>query len=75
MGRLREAITGSVLTLSVFGVGCQGADPVGSRPTSAPRIGDQAPAFTLPSAEGGSVSLQEFQGRSPVLLYFSMGPG
>jgi cytochrome oxidase Cu insertion factor (SCO1/SenC/PrrC family) len=38
-------------------------------------VGGQAPAFTLPSADGGSVSLEDFQGHQSVLLYFSMGPG
>lgn len=38
-------------------------------------VGDQAPAFTLPSAEGARVSLADFTHRQPVLLYFSMGPG
>ena len=43
--------------------------------TAALRVGDAAPAFTLPSAEGGPVSLAQFRGRKAVLLYFSMGPG
>jgi len=38
------------------------------------RVGQAAPAFTLPSAADGSVSLSDFKG-TPVLLYFSMGPG
>jgi cytochrome oxidase Cu insertion factor (SCO1/SenC/PrrC family) len=37
-------------------------------------LGRQAPGFTLPSANGGSVALSDFTGK-PVLLYFSMGPG
>lgn len=37
--------------------------------------GGMAPAFSLPSALGGTVSLGGFHGRKPVLLYFSMGPG
>ena len=37
--------------------------------------GDPAPDFTLPSAAGGEVALSEFSRESPVLLYFSMGPG
>jgi hypothetical protein len=37
--------------------------------------GDAAPGFTLSSSEGGDLSLTEFRGESPVLLYFSMGPG
>jgi hypothetical protein len=73
--RLRQALLGSLIALSLFAVSCQSADTVEGRPQSAPSLGERAPAFTLPSAEGGKVSLQEFQGRSPVLLYFSMGPG
>jgi hypothetical protein len=37
--------------------------------------GDAAPEFTLPSAAGGNISLSDFSGEKPVLLYFSMGPG
>lgn len=37
--------------------------------------GDAAPSFTLPSATGGHVTLSDFSGEKPVLLYFSMGPG
>ena len=39
------------------------------------RVGDEGPAFTLPSAQGGTVSLSDYRGRKSVLLYFSMGPG
>lgn len=38
------------------------------------RVGQSAPTFTLPSAAGGPVSLSDFKD-TPVLLYFSMGPG
>jgi len=34
-----------------------------------------APGFTLPNAQGPSVSLADFRGQRPALLYFSMGPG
>jgi cytochrome oxidase Cu insertion factor (SCO1/SenC/PrrC family) len=37
--------------------------------------GDQAPDFTLPSAEGEQVELADLTNHKPVLLYFSMGPG
>lgn len=39
------------------------------------RVGALAPDFSLPAAHGGTISLAGFQGRKPVLLYFSMGPG
>jgi thioredoxin-dependent peroxiredoxin len=32
-------------------------------------VGDKAPDFILPSSEGGTVSLQDFQG-SPLVVYF-----
>jgi AhpC/TSA family len=75
MGHVRQAVTGSLLVFALFLVSCQGTETGNGRPESVPRIGELAPAFALPSAEGGQVSLQDFQGRSPVLLYFSMGPG
>jgi cytochrome oxidase Cu insertion factor (SCO1/SenC/PrrC family) len=37
-------------------------------------VGQTAPAFSLKSSSGGTVSLSEYAGE-PVLLYFSMGPG
>ena len=38
-------------------------------------VGDQAPEFTLPSAEGERVSLDDYAGRQPVLLFFHMAVG
>ena len=38
-------------------------------------VGDPAPAFTLPEARGGSVSLADYEGTQPVLLYFHMAVG
>ena len=74
-------IRGSFLAVALALLGlasaaCGGAGTAGSPPPTAkgPRIGDPAPAFSLPSAQGGSVSLGEFRGRKAVLLYFSMGP-
>jgi hypothetical protein len=75
MGHVPQAVTGSLLVLMPFVVSCQGTETAKGRPESVPRIGELAPAFALPSAEGGQVSVRDFQGRSPVLLYFSMGPG
>jgi len=38
-------------------------------------VGDQAPGFTLPSATGVDVSLGDYTGEGPVLLYFHMALG
>jgi len=57
---------GSVLLLTAC---AQTAQPVTLR------VGDTAPAFTLPNALGGNVSLSDYVGKKPVLLYFSMTAG
>jgi uncharacterized lipoprotein YajG len=41
----------------------------------APSEGDPAPNFSLEATGGGSVSLSEYQGKQPVLLYFHMAVG
>lgn len=35
-------------------------------------IGDEAPLFTLTSADGGNLSLSDYLGKKHVLLYFNM---
>ena len=37
-------------------------------------LGDEAPAFTLPTANGGTVSLADYEGEQ-VLLFFHMAVG
>lgn len=44
----------------------------GTRPLAE---GDAAPPFSLPAADGRTVSLQDYRGKKAVLLFFSMGPG
>jgi hypothetical protein len=36
---------------------------------------NRAPMFTLPAATGDQVSLADYQGKQPVLLYFHMAVG
>lgn len=45
---------------------------------SAPKgfaVGSQAPAFQLDAVGGKQVSLADYKGKQPVMLFFSMGPG
>ncbi len=39
------------------------------------QVGDAAPAFTLPATDGREVSLSDYVGEQPVLLYFHMAVG
>lgn len=39
------------------------------------RVGDKAPDFSLPAANGETVALADFIGKQPVLLYFHMAVG
>ena len=75
--RIRGSFLAAAMALlGLASAACGGGGSAGS-PSSpggaGPRVGDPAPAFSLPSAQGGSVSLGEFRGRKAVLLYFSMG--
>ena len=38
-------------------------------------VGQAAPALDLPAAAGGAVSLADYRGNQPVLLYFHMADG
>ena len=38
-------------------------------------VNDPAPDFSLPSSTGDNVSLSDFSGEKPVLLYFHMAMG
>ncbi|TXS95753.1 thioredoxin-dependent thiol peroxidase [Parahaliea maris] len=43
-----------------------------------PKIGNMAPAFSLPDQDGNKVSLKDFKGKQPVVLFFypkAMTPG
>ena len=38
---------------------------------TAVHVGDQAPDFTLPSLDGGEISLSEFRGKRLVLFFWA----
>jgi hypothetical protein len=38
-------------------------------------VGEQAPDFSLPESSGGEVSLSDYTGDKPALLYFHMAMG
>src|SRR5215207_5763321 len=38
-----------------------------------PRIGEQAPPFRLPAAQGGEIGLDDFKGRKSLVLWFTKG--
>ena len=40
---------------------------------SLPAIGTPAPSFRLPAASGAEVALDDYRGRSKVVLWFSKG--
>jgi peroxiredoxin Q/BCP len=48
----------------------QGGKPVGFRTKHRVDVGSKAPDFTLPSQSGELVSLRDFLGRRPVVLFF-----
>ena len=63
-----------VIGLAVVTTSCTRSSSSSVADQSAVVVGEKAPAFSLPSANGGTVSLSDYAGK-PVLLYFSMGPG
>jgi len=74
---LKSAFYWLVFSLSLSLAGCQVATPVAMptiTPAAAPAVENLAPAFTLPSSDGSTVSLSDLAGQ-PVLLYFHMANG
>lgn len=50
-------------------VGCSSSDSEGLD------IGHDAPVFSAQSAEGSTISISDFKGKQPVLLFFHMAVG
>ncbi|HEV8564233.1 MAG TPA: hypothetical protein VGR41_04920 [Actinomycetota bacterium] len=78
MNRRRASLAAVILAgLTPVGAACgSNSTPTTSTGAQGPiEVGAEAPTFDLPSAQGGDVSLADFVGKKPALLYFSMGPG
>lgn len=60
-----------ILSIAILGLLLQGC----SSAEEGLAVGDSAPAFTLPEADGGTVSLADYEGSQPVLLFFHMADG
>ena len=64
----------AAIAFAITGAACTRQEMPSSSQQNPIAVGDTAPAFSLKSASGGTVSLSDYAGK-PVLLYFSMGPG
>jgi cytochrome oxidase Cu insertion factor (SCO1/SenC/PrrC family) len=77
-GTIIHRLAALMLLSALLAAACTSApgssNGTGAGPEVGVTVGDQAPVFTLPTADGGEASLSDYRGRS-VLLYFSMGPG
>src|SRR5438874_13548635 len=62
---MKKRLLGLLITVMALS-GMQGSDA----PKPPPQVGQPAPDFTLPSAEGGSVSLKDYKGRWVVLYFY-----
>lgn len=67
-------LVAAAIAFAIVGAACTREEAPPSSGEGPIAVGDTAPAFSLESASGGTVSLSDYAGR-PVLLYFSMGPG
>jgi len=41
--------------------------------TAAPKVGEPAPAFRLPTSDGREIALEDYRGSRRVVLWFSKG--
>lgn len=79
VARIRQSplpLMGAFLALVLLVLqGCTSSAPATSEQAPQSTDGRQAPAFALPAADGGTVALDDYVGRQPVLLYFHMAVG
>ncbi len=69
--KAHKAIRGLILLFSLAAIlpACGGGAPAEIA------VGSPAPDFSLPTSDGGTVTLDDYTGVKPVLLYFHMALG
>jgi peroxiredoxin len=65
--KLRTGLLGMLVAAAAM---AQAPQPTVQPPHTQLKVGDMAPDFTLPSTEGGKVTLSSFRGKTNVLLAF-----
>lgn len=69
-----RTLVGTTIAVAIVATACTRQEPTPPTEQGPVEVGQRAPAFSLESVGGGTVSLSDYAGK-PVLLYFSMGPG
>jgi cytochrome oxidase Cu insertion factor (SCO1/SenC/PrrC family) len=71
-----------IVLVALLLVACGGDNKKGDPPPptnndaqSRLNVGEPAPDLTLPTSDGGTVSLADYRGKQPVLLFFHMAKG
>lgn len=62
-----------IASVGIFAVAAMAATPKATAPPYLPlnvHVGEKAPNFTLPAAEGGTVSLSQFAGHNVLLDFY-----
>lgn len=74
-------IWGALLSVLLMACGQDKKDETAQRstPTSTTQaglqVGDPAPSFSLSASDGSTVTLDDYKGKQPVLLFFHMADG
>jgi cytochrome oxidase Cu insertion factor (SCO1/SenC/PrrC family) len=69
-----RVLIAAAIAFAIAAAACTRQEPPANSQGGPIAVGDTAPAFTLKSATGGTISLSDYAHKA-VLLYFSMGPG
>lgn len=72
MGLHKKKFSKWVVLLVLMAVALSACSPGASKALA---VGSEAPDFTLQNALGGTVSLHDYTGSQPVLLFFHMAVG